>query len=219
MRSRTPRQPFPPSCPELTRDEVRQVKSARERGDDWILDFMQDTLRDRSASPVAKLLATERRNWLLTLTPEDFLLPIDVRYGVIRTAHDNATMLTAFGVEVGDYDYKQSCFYVRVNAEAYRELELHSLDFPVDQLHPWNDNHFPSVKGQPDEQYLRGAKAYLTYLVHSPANDERTTANGSDTLDLWFGLLDDIDDSLVELAASAPLQRHTEGRPDPAPSL
>ncbi|WP_454727830.1 MULTISPECIES: hypothetical protein [Cupriavidus] len=202
---------------ELRRDEIHTLTSAHRPGTNWIPALMNQILmRSDSAAQRIHDLAFDRMPWLRALTEDDFVLPIEAHYGLIPTTPDNKAMLAAFGVEVGEYDHLRSAFHVRVNASAYRNLEPYAVDFPLGKLHRWDDNALLQINGQSTDDFLQGAKAHLNYLVHSDANDERTTASGSHTLDCWFELLEEIEAEQIDRAARGPLERHTEGRADPA---
>lgn len=205
---------------ELTRDEAMTLQINHSKGKPWLDTLLQRVERSPALyRPVMDLL-TRRTAWVRSLTDDDFSLPVIAHYGRIRTTPDNETLLASFGVEVGDYDYKSSSFHVRVNARAYRNLQRHQDDFSLAELHPYDDTVFPSVEGNPDPAFLQGAKAHLTYLIHSKENDDRTTAGGSFQLDYWLEQRGDVDRKLAEQAQTIQHPASTTGRQDaeaPAP--
>ncbi|MGE8453741.1 MAG: hypothetical protein ACN6OP_24665 [Pseudomonadales bacterium] len=213
---------------DLSYDLIVELRYAygKGKGEDWISQLLG---RD-DMSQETKDFAIDRMTFLRSLTDEDFVLPIEAYYGLIRTPSDNAAMLNSFGVEVGQYDDNQSAYHVRVNAAAYRNLQPYAVDFPLDALQRWDENQIPFFEGHPEESFLLAAKAVLTYriqrrrfdlYVNSLDHDGRGPEPGEDTsgaISCWLDELERIDEELIDQAANASLQRHVEGRPDPAPA-
>ena len=153
----------------------------------WRSQLLEDfaTGRDQR-SPELRRLRNSRLEWLQTVTTADFELPIVVHYGTIKCEANAKDFLAAQGVEVGSYDHKKGAFHVRVNAEALEAIKAHSADFPLDQLHQYDDRvdqGFPRDLTTVDDSYLKGANAFFTYRIRSDENDGRMTAGSSADLD------------------------------------
>ncbi|WP_432263059.1 hypothetical protein [Cupriavidus sp. TMH.W2] len=203
---------------ELTRDEAFILRSTKLEGPDWIVDLMQRVSTNNEAYAPIRDLVMRRLDWVRSLNDADFALPVAVRYGRIRTPRENADLLWSFGVEVGHYDDVADAFHVRVNARAYRALQPYSNNFPLDDLQLWDDHHTLSDSDKHDPELLQGAKAYLTFLLHSHHGDGSAATLRSGKREHWQELLEEVIELQVEHAATSSLRRHTEGRPDAAPA-
>ncbi|WP_454727829.1 MULTISPECIES: hypothetical protein [Cupriavidus] len=159
---------------ELTLDQVTALVTwQRQKGRNWRCQLMEHYARGRDAdNPPLRQLRNARLEWLQTLTPDDFGLPIHVCYGTIPCAREERATLESLGVEVGHYDDEQAVFHVRVSAGAGTELAAHSADFPLDRLTAWDERgSYPwetaiGIIGA-NEAVLEGAAAKVDYLIHT----------------------------------------------------
>jgi hypothetical protein len=206
---------------ELTLDEMFILRSSKiqadRQGQDWLGELWQRVVAGDAAYAPVRDLVMRSLDWVRSLNDADFELPVAVHYGRIRTGRENANLLWSFGVELGHYDHVAESFHVRVNARASRALEPYRSNFPLDGLKSWDDTRSLSDIDKHDPELLDGAKAYLTFLLHSHHGDGSAATNRSGMGEHWQELLDDIDAAIIERSATLLPRLQQEGRLLPTP--